>query len=33
MVLGAADPWAGHVTASGAIERADTLIAELDQTP
>ncbi len=29
--LRAADPWAGHVTASGAIERADRLIAELDQ--
>jgi hypothetical protein len=29
--LRAADPWAGHMTASGAIERADRLIAELDQ--
>jgi hypothetical protein len=26
----AADPWAGHVAAPGAIERADMLIAELD---
>jgi hypothetical protein len=29
--LRAADPWAGQVTAAGAIERADTLMAELDQ--
>jgi hypothetical protein len=29
--LRAADPWAGHMTATGAIERADRLIAELDQ--
>lgn len=29
--LKAADPWAGQVTASGAIECADRLIAELDQ--
>lgn len=29
--LRAADPWAGHVTAADAIERAERLIAELDQ--
>ena len=29
--LKAADPWAGHMTASGAIDHADRLIAELDQ--
>ena len=29
--LRAADPWAGQVTASGAIKHADRLIAELDQ--
>jgi len=29
--LRAADPWASHVTASGAIERADGLLAELGQ--
>ncbi len=29
--LKAADPWAGHVTAPGAVERAQTLIAELNE--
>lgn len=29
--LKAADPWAGQMTAPGAVERADLLIAELDQ--
>ena len=29
--LRALDPWAGHVTAGGAVERADILIAELNE--
>jgi hypothetical protein len=29
--LRALDPWAGHVTARGAVERAETLIAELNE--
>ena len=31
LALRAADPWAGHVTARGAVKRADMLIAELSE--